>query len=193
MPSAQGAGPIVRPQPDAQPAGKRPGWQVDEVVLPGGQHRQADQAEPDMHDCAPESLAVPAVTDPQHHQQGNVQRRCLVERLVETGQNGEQPTEHTAHFRAFERESQGPEQKATDCNQLCAEQAQRMAVQFMARQAQQQGETVQQVDRPVRHNGPGPERYMGFPGEHQAGHFRALGRVPGGKAVTGKEKRRQQQ
>ncbi|MNT63148.1 hypothetical protein D3C72_2009360 [compost metagenome] len=131
------------------------------------------------------------VAHPQHHQQGDVQRGGLVERLVETGKYGKQPAEHTVQLGSLESEAQRPEQEATDSNHLGSEQAQGMTLEGLAAARQQQGKAVQQIDGPVGHDGPRPERHMLFPGKHQAADITALGGDPGGEAVRAEKQRRQ--
>ncbi|MNV80568.1 hypothetical protein D3C71_1741810 [compost metagenome] len=117
----------------------------------------------------------------------------LVERLVEAGEHLEQPAKHPVQFRSRKGEAQRPDQEATDRDQLRGQQAQGMTFQFFAAARQQQGKAVQQVDGPVRDNGPGPERHMAFPAEHQAADIVALIGDPGGEAISAEKQRRQQQ
>ncbi|ETD74488.1 hypothetical protein V527_27645 [Pseudomonas aeruginosa VRFPA06] len=183
----------LRPQPDAQPTGQRAGGHVDEMVLPGGQHRQPDQREPAMQQPAPGAAGVARVADPEHYQQGDVQRRCLVVRFVEPHQHVEQPAEHAAQFRPFEGEAQGEQQEAGHRQHLGAEQAQAVGVQLALVPRQQQRQAVEQVDRPVRQDGPGPQRHPAFPVEDQAADVAALAGQPVGQAIAGEEERAEEQ
>jgi hypothetical protein len=80
----------------------------------------------------------------------------LVEGLVEAHQHIEQSAEQTIQLRPLEGEAQRPEQKTGAAQQLHAEQAQAMTIHFPARCRQQKGQTIQQVNRPIRHDSPWP-------------------------------------
>ena len=139
--------------------------------------------------CLMEIAQVAVIADPQHHQQRYMQRRRLIERLVEARKDCKQPAEQTVQLWPLESEAQRPEHEAAHGDQLRTEQPQRMGIQLATGQTCQQREAVQQVNRPIRNNRPGPERHVGFPSEHEGSDVIALGRQPGGEAVTGKEKR----
>ncbi|MNF91195.1 hypothetical protein D3C84_737880 [compost metagenome] len=136
---------------------------------------------------------MPLIAGPEDHQQGDVQRWCLVERLVKAGEDVEHPAKYAIQFRSDKGEAQRPDQETTDGNHLRGQQAQGMAFQFLAAAGQQQGQAVQQVDGPVRDNGPGPEWHVVFPTEHQAADIVALVGDPSGETIGGEEQRRQQQ
>ncbi|MNY20433.1 hypothetical protein D3C86_1539110 [compost metagenome] len=88
------------------------------MVLVSGQYRDPDQGEPAMHHCAPDALQVPLIAGPEDHQQGDVQRWRLIERLVKAGEDVKQPSKHAIQFGSGESETQRPDQKATDGNHL---------------------------------------------------------------------------
>ncbi|MNG00738.1 hypothetical protein D3C84_836830 [compost metagenome] len=75
---------------------------------------------------------MPVIASPQDHQQRNVQRWRLIERLVEARQDIEQPAEYAVQFRAGEGETQRPDQETTDCDELRGQQAQGVALEFLA-------------------------------------------------------------
>ncbi|MCW0369422.1 hypothetical protein NB710_000359 [Xanthomonas sacchari] len=161
-------------------------------MLVGGQHRQADQREPAVQGQPRQPVQVLRIAHPQHHQQHDVQRRRLVERLVEAEQHREQPAEHALGRRPLETEAQRPQQEAAHRQQLRGEQTPRMRVQFDTRAADEERDHVEQVDRPVRDDGPRPERDLGFPGERQRRHGGATRGQRVGQAVAEEEERPQQ-
>ena len=147
-----------------------------------------------MHHPAPGlALHVPGEHRPDDHQQRDVQRRRLVVRLVEAHQHIEQPAEQPSHFWPFEGEPQRPEQEATDADHLCREQRQGMPVHLLARAWQQEGQPVQQVNRPVGDDRPGPQRHAVLPAEHQAADITAAGGVGVHQPIAEEEERPQQQ
>ncbi len=83
-----------------------------------------------------------------------MQRRRLVEGFVEAHQYVEHQAEGAVQRRPLEGEAQRPEQEAGHADDLRGEQAQGVAIHFAAAGWQQEGQAVEQVDRPVRHDGP---------------------------------------
>ncbi len=161
-------------------------------MLIRGQHRHTDQCEPGMQQPAPHPAKMLRIAHPQHNQQHDVQRWRLIEGFVKTQQHREQPAEHAPGLGPHEAVAQRPQQKTRHADQLCAEQAQCMGVQLAAIAADKKRDRVARIDRPVRHDGPRPERHAVFPAEY---HRRHLRRPPGqrvGQAVTEEEKRPQQ-
>ncbi|MNE35700.1 hypothetical protein D3C80_1294760 [compost metagenome] len=183
----------MRPQPHAGKPRQCTRGYIDEMMLPGGQYRHSDQRHPAMHQPSPGlALHMPGKHRPDDHQQRNVQRWRLVERFVEAHQHIEQPAEQPTQLWPFEGEPQRPQQEAGDTDHLCAEQCQRVPVHFLACARQQKGQPVEQVDRPVRDDRPGPQRHAALPAEHQAADIT----TPGGMVVRqpiAEEKQRPQQ
>ncbi|MNE72738.1 hypothetical protein D3C80_1687050 [compost metagenome] len=75
---------------------------------------------------------MPLIAGPEDHQQGDVQRWRLVERLVKAGEDVEHPAKYAIQFRSDKGEAQRPDQETTDGNHLRGQQAQGMAFQFLA-------------------------------------------------------------
>lgn len=74
---------LVGPQPQADQADRRAGGNVDEVMLIGGEHRNADQQRPAVDQDAYEAFCALGEAYPDDDEQADVQRGRLVVGLVD--------------------------------------------------------------------------------------------------------------
>ncbi|VWD63440.1 hypothetical protein BLA39750_07724 [Burkholderia lata] len=143
-------------------------------MLVGRQHRHADRREPQVqHDACERAAQVLRIDGPQHDEQPDMQRRRLVERLVETHQQREQRTGHAARVGPLEPEAQRQRDEARDRDQLHGQQPLHVIEQVGAACPEEERQRVQQVDRPVRHDRPRHERNRVLPAEREGRHRRA--------------------
>ena len=103
-----------------------------------------------------------------------MQRRKLIERLVETRQRDKHEAPEPVCGGMVEREAQWHQDEAGDRKQLRRQQAFRMRVELAPGRAGEERETIQHVDRPVGQDRPRPERDARFPGEAYRRHVDAL-------------------
>ena len=156
-------------------------------MLPGGENRHADQREPRMQHPAPAAGDVPREQHPQYHQQRHVKRRRLVVGLIEAPQHVEQNAEHAVGRRFLEREAQREQQKAADRDRLRAQEPLAVSVELVAGGAYEKRKPVQQIDRPVRHDGPCCKGNVPLPAEYDRADVGALTRGPVRETI-GREK-----
>ena len=135
-----------------------------------------------------QELPVPV---PQDHGQRDVQRRRLVERLVEAAQRVEQEGRRPLDRRLPEAEMQRPCDEAGAGHERGRDQPQRMSVERVPAAGQEQRQRVEDVDRPVQKDRPRPERHVPLPVEGHRRHVRPRGRPPVGEAVGCVEQRPQ--
>lgn len=162
------------------------------MMLPGRQHRGADQEAPAVPERQEKATEPVAPMVPDDHQQGDVQRGRLVERFVEAAKHGKHEARQAGRFRPHERCGQREQDEAGDGDELRCEIAAGQAVDPLPVVVKQQRQAVEQVDRPVGHDGPGDERDAVFPGEHGAADIVAPRRQPVGEAIGQVEERRQE-
>ena len=81
------------------------------------------------------------------------------------------------------RKLQGKQQKTRDGQGLRRQQLRDIAVLLSRVGAQEKRQRIKQIERPIRHDGPGPERYGVLPGKSNFGHATALCGEPVGKAI----------
>ena len=153
-----------RQQPETEEAERGAGRDVDEMVLPGGQHGNSDEQRPTMHQQAPGAGQRQLLElEPDQDEQGDVQRRRLVVRLVEGTQGGEHGARQAVGRWAGEGEAQREGEKAGDGDHLRGEQALAVPVDGAGVAAAEEGQPVEEVDRPVGDDGPGAGRATAFP------------------------------
>ena len=131
------------------------------------------------------------VEPPENDEERDVQRRRLVERLVEAGQRGEQNAGKAVGLRLLKRELERKQNEADDRHDLRGEQAPAMGIELGPGCADEERQTVEGVDRPIRNDGPVEKRDVVFPREHDGGNIVALRRDGIRRSVGQIEERRE--
>jgi len=157
---------LGRPEPHAKPAQRSTRGNVDEVMLVGRQHRDSNQREPGMQPWAEPRRNMPRVEVPKDNKQGDVERGKLVEGTVESTQRLEKHTRWPCDPGRGDAQAQRHGDEAGHRNDLGGQKPLTMAVELSSGGAKEKGKDIQQIDRPVGHDGPSEERDMRFPGEH---------------------------
>ena len=130
-------------------------------------------------------------SSPQNHRQADVQGRRLIEGLIESPQQLEQPAEKTVRFGALVSQEQWESEEAAYRYHLRRDQSLDMHIQLPTGGANQKRHTIQQVAGPVRDDGPGEERHRLFPPEYDRRNIGAPAGHVIRKAVAQEEKRTQ--
>ena len=108
---------------------------------------------------------------PDHHQQADVQRGRLVEGLVEGAQRSEQGRKHADDVGLSAAKAQREQHEARHRDQLHGEQAQGKTIDRTRAATKQEGEPIEQVDRPVGHDCPWHEGDRPLPVVTDRGHL----------------------
>ncbi len=161
-------------------------------MLVGRQHGDSDQDSPGIDQPTPVARGMRGETVPDDDQQCDMQRGRLVIRLIEAGQGIEPQAEEPIDRRFVKTVLQREQYETGHSYQLCRQQSQCMPIHLTACAAQQKRQAVQQVDRPVGHDGPGPKWNLVLPAEHDAGRDLAIRSQLVGPSIADEEQRAEQ-
>ena len=107
----------------------------------------------------------------------------MVVRLVKCCQRGKQAAGKPVGGRFYPAKLQREQQKTADGHRLCGQQLGDIAVLLPYVAAEEKGQCIQSIERPIRHNGPCPKRDAVFPGKGNFRYAAALSGKPVGKTV----------
>src|SRR6185369_9044438 len=152
-----------RPEPETEHAQQRPRRHIDEMMLIGGEHRNADQQRPAMQQPVESPRHVSPIEIPENDQQRDMQRWRLVVGSVESRQRIEQETEKARRLGLGESQAQGKYDEAGDRDRLRRQQASPMGIQFVAGSTEKERGAIEEIDRPIRNDRPIEERDPSLP------------------------------
>ena len=143
------------------------------MVLVSGKHRHRDEQQPcqPQRPC-PRRKAIPIKTADDHGED-DVQRRCLVIRLVKACQCAEQAACKAIGERLFPSKSQRIADETHNRDGLGQQQLLQQAVDLRAVLAAEKRACVKQIQRPIRHDAPSPKWNVALPRPKNLRHVRA--------------------
>jgi len=157
------------------------------MVLIGGQHRSADDDEQDIDHEAGCARDFARIQRPEDHRERDMQRRNLVEWLVEPHEHVEQRPERASGVGSIEGEAMGKRHEARDGDHLRGQQSPGVRVELAARRAKKERDAIQGIDDPVGHDRPWPEWNGALPIEHDGRHVGTKRGGPVGEPVGREE------
>ena len=154
------------------------------MVLVGSEHRGADEQAPDKPQRAQPRRQFRPVEAANNKGEDDVQRGHFVVSLIESGKRAEKRGEEAVANVFRPADLQREKQKTADGDSLRGEQLRNVAVLFVRTRAEEETEAVEEVERPVRDDGPRQEGDVVFP---SLSDFRNVGAARGvmvGEAVA---------
>ena len=162
------------------------------MMLERRQNGRSDQHAPDVPRRRRNAAQPLPQMTPDDDGERDMQRRRLIERLVEAAKHIEHEARQAARLRPRETGGEREGEEATHGDGLRGEIARGQAVDARFAGVEEQRQRVEGVDRPVGNDRPGEERHRPFPIVDNAADMVALRSRPIGEAVGQVEHRRQE-